>query len=363
LFCTGHAVDYRFLVFGVLVIYVAIQAHAKPYILASDNALEQCTLIALMLIIFLDIGTAIPIFAESDKSGSIMSKLQVRTVAVLIITVLVFVLVMAHKSANAKAAKLAKIGVVTTSKVFLRTKADKHDDDVMDDPRVSDHENSSRKAANKAKKERIETENSEIILRHGLTEAEVKQYRAAFAVFDDGDTGTVDAAELGHLFTMMGQAVDNIQEYMKEFDGDGSGKVRDWLLVGIIASGRTRILCTRSVLPAGLHRDGGTAGHAKAEAKGRRRGNAAVRHAHQLARVERRVRHHHGRDARARPPGVRAPPGLAQTARMYLRSGIAIRALNLAHIFGQPCAIFALSRTCLSKSSGSSRLRTTRPRR
>ena len=226
--------DYRFLVFGVLVIYVAIQAHAKPYILASDNALEQCTLIALMLIIFLDIGTAIPIFAESDKSGSIMSKLQVRTVAVLIITVLVFVLVMAHKSANAKAAKLAKIGVVTTSKVFLRTKADKHDDDVMDDPRVSDHENSSRKAANKAKKERIETENSEIILRHGLTEAEVKQYRAAFAVFDDGDTGTVDAAELGHLFTMMGQAVDNIQEYMKEFDGDGSGKVRALLRVGII---------------------------------------------------------------------------------------------------------------------------------
>jgi hypothetical protein len=194
-----------------------------------------------MLIIFLDIDTAVPIFAESDKSGSIMARLQVRTVAVLIITVLVFVLVMAHKSANAKAAKLAKIGVVTTSKVFTGpNKADKDDEDVMDDPRVSDDENSSRKAANKAKKERIETENSEIILRHGLTEAEVKQYRAAFAVFDDDDTGTVDAAELGHLFTMMGQAVDNIQEYMKEFDGDGSGKVRDLLRVGIIASGRER---------------------------------------------------------------------------------------------------------------------------
>ena len=354
--------DYRFLVFGVLVIYVAIQAHAKPYILASDNALEQCILIALMLIIFLDIDTAVPIFAESDKSGSIMARLQVRTVAVLIITVLVFVLVMAHKSANAKAAKLAKIGVVTTSKVFTGpNKADKDDEDVMDDPRVSDDENSSRKAANKAKKERIETENSEIILRHGLTEAEVKQYRAAFAVFDDGDTGTVDAAELSHLFTMMGQAVDNIQGYMKEFDGDGSGKVCDLLRVGIMP-GRKRILCTRSVLSAELFRDGGIAGHAKTEAKGRRRGNAVVRHAHQLARVERQVCHYHGRDARTCAPGEprRDSPHCTDVP---LIANCNPRALNLAHIFGQPCAIFALSRTCLSKSSGSSRLRTTRPRR
>ena len=210
--------------FGVLVIYVGIQAHAKPYILPSDNALEQCILIALMLIIFLDQGAAVPMLAESDNSDSIMAKLQVRTVVVLIITVLVVVLVMAHKSANAKAAKLAKVGIVSTQKVFLRAKNDE-DDDGMDDPRVSDEENSARKAAKKANKERIDTENKEIVLRHGLTEAEVKQYRAAFAIFDDDGSGTVDANELGHLFAMMGQKLDDVEEYMKEFDDDGNGEV------------------------------------------------------------------------------------------------------------------------------------------
>ena len=74
------------------------------------------------------------------------------------------------------------------------------------------------------------------------------------------------------------------------------------LRVGIMP-GRKRILCTRSVLSAELFRDGGIAGHAKTEARSRRRGNAVVRHAHQLARVERQVCHYHGRDARTRPPG------------------------------------------------------------
>ena len=217
---SGHAVDYRFLVFGVLVIYVAIQAHAKPFILPSDNALEQCILIALMLIIFLDQTLAVPMLNTSSESGSISEKLEVRTVAVLIITVLILVLVLAHKGSNAKAAKLAKIGIVSTKKVLKLTEDDTDDPDANDDEKAD-------KATKKADKERIETENAEIGRKYDLIEGLVKEYRDAFAIFDDDASGQLDANELSRLFYMMDQPIDNVEELMNELDDDNSGTVRN----------------------------------------------------------------------------------------------------------------------------------------
>lgn len=102
---SGFGVDYRLLPFLLIVLYVILQAHSKPFGLQSDNTLEQCVLMALLLVIFADIALDKPIFEESDSA----LKLKSPIVAIAVITVLSMIVM--HKHARKEGAALARVGM------------------------------------------------------------------------------------------------------------------------------------------------------------------------------------------------------------------------------------------------------------
>ena len=100
---SGLGVDYRLLPFLLIVIYVILQAHSKPFGLDSDNALEQCVLMALLLVIFADIALNKPIFS----GDALMLKSPIVAMAV----VGVLSMIIMHKRARKEGAALARIGM------------------------------------------------------------------------------------------------------------------------------------------------------------------------------------------------------------------------------------------------------------
>eukprot|EP01043_Picozoa_sp_COSAG02_P003027 COSAG02_NODE_72_length_41961_cov_13.243658_3_plen_430_part_00 len=107
---SGLGVDSRLLCFVLLVVYTVVQAHQRPYLLPSDNALEVCILIALMFMMFADIALD-RVFCE-DCFG--VNELKLKTIVVAFTVLLVAFLVAMHKKLNAKRGALAKVGLVDT---------------------------------------------------------------------------------------------------------------------------------------------------------------------------------------------------------------------------------------------------------
>lgn len=104
---SGLGVDYRLLCFVLLVVYVVIQAHSRPYLLPTDNALELCVLIGLLLVMFVDI--ALDRVFYNDCLG--LSELKLKTIVVTVTVMVVLILVAMHKKLNAKRGALAKVGL------------------------------------------------------------------------------------------------------------------------------------------------------------------------------------------------------------------------------------------------------------
>jgi hypothetical protein len=102
---SGLGVDYRLLPFVLILVYVILQAHSKPFGLESDNTLEQCVLMALLLVIFADIGLDKPIFEESDHA------LKLKTPIVAIAVIAVLSMIVMHKRARKEGATLARVGM------------------------------------------------------------------------------------------------------------------------------------------------------------------------------------------------------------------------------------------------------------
>ena len=218
---SGQSLDFRFLPFMILVIYVGLQAHAKPFILPSDNALEQCILMALLLVIYADMQ--MDVVLGYSWSGS----LRVRTAVVLATVLFMLALVFFHKAANQKAAKLAKVGIVTTKKVFVT-----HGDD---DDSANEY---TAKARDKeqAEKDRIQKENKDVREKYKLKAQRVNEYRDAFNIFDDDSSGAVDKKETAHIFKLMGDPMTpaQIAEYIDQFDDDNSGELQFPEMVGML---------------------------------------------------------------------------------------------------------------------------------
>ena len=105
---SGRGVDSRLLCFVLLLAYTVVQAHSRPYLLPSDNALEVCILIALMFMMFADIALD-RVFCTQCLG---LSELKLKTIVVAFTVILVLFLVAMHKKLNAKVGALAKVGLV-----------------------------------------------------------------------------------------------------------------------------------------------------------------------------------------------------------------------------------------------------------
>ena len=103
---------------------------------------------------------------DSDFIGS-GRPLQLRTVVVATVAVVVIALVVFHKVANQKAAKLARVGIVSTKKIFVR---EEEEEDKYDD--IATRQSMKDKKAEKLRKEQ---EDAEVGSKYHLDPKQVKE--------------------------------------------------------------------------------------------------------------------------------------------------------------------------------------------
>ena len=89
---SGYGVDFRVVPFVLLVVYVIVQAHMKPFLLPSDNDLELCCLCGLLLAIYADTSLDQPILRDG--------KVKLKTVVVGLVVMIVVGLGAGHKRDN-----------------------------------------------------------------------------------------------------------------------------------------------------------------------------------------------------------------------------------------------------------------------
>ena len=211
---------------------MVIQAHSKPFVVPSDNALEQCVLLALVLTIFADITLGQQISLERQH-------FHLKHAIILFTTFGTIILVFFHKRANKKAAQLAMVGLTVTKKLFVPHHHQtffemiksvctmvksffesicKDGDDVSDESKeVSEDDKAMIK---------------EVSVNCGMPPKEVKLYLDAFRIIDVNGNGQIDRSELGVLLatTVTDDGADansdigaDIDTHMSEFDYDDSG--------------------------------------------------------------------------------------------------------------------------------------------
>jgi hypothetical protein len=215
------AVDFRMLPFVMLASYVAIQAHAKPYFLPSDNALEQVVLLVLMLVIFADMNLGQQVSLDYQN-------IQLKHPIIFVFASATVCLVFVHKRLNANTAKLAKVGLIVTKKVFIPDQQVSFfqmvkqavcctgGDDSDDSEDKDDDNDGDKKLIDKASTET------------GVNPSLTSQYLAAFRLIDADASGFVDLKELATILRMCGESDEDtsdveVEKRMAEHDTDGNG--------------------------------------------------------------------------------------------------------------------------------------------
>ena len=92
-----------------------LQAHSRPFLLDSDNALELCILMGLMLVIFADVALNQKLFPKSE-AGTWWGSIKLKSLIVFVCVLVVFSLVIFHKKSNSKKEALSKVGLSGGSK-------------------------------------------------------------------------------------------------------------------------------------------------------------------------------------------------------------------------------------------------------
>jgi Ca2+-binding EF-hand superfamily protein len=238
---SGGTIDFRLFPVVFLTIYMGLQAHAKPYVVPSDNALEQCILMVLVLIIFADMTQV----ASLSSSWNF----QVKHLIILIAVTGTLCLVFFHKRANEQGAKLAKVGLVVTKKAFvvhhhaslydmvmrqLRCKKASAEEQEEEEEWQKDNAAEVKKRADKKKADQLLIDGARESLNDNMDDEQLRVYLDAFRVIDTDHGGTIDTAELSQLLATVGKEddifdrpdyVQEARDYMEEFDDDESGEL------------------------------------------------------------------------------------------------------------------------------------------
>lgn len=222
-------VDVRMLAFCIIVLYVAIQAHAKPYILPSDNALDQVVSLVLLLVVFSDVTLDQQISLHYDN-------VQLKHPIILgsvVATIIVFVV---HKQVNSKGAQLAKVGLILTKKTFVA-----HEDEscfqlVRNFLFCGKGEDGDDKSSSKEPQEKTI---AEVAKENQIDEDEAAQHYAAFHLIDEDGSGTIDRKELKAVLRMCEETEEGVDEkdidkMMREHDDDDNDTLDFPELVGLL---------------------------------------------------------------------------------------------------------------------------------
>lgn len=229
---SGGTVDFRLLPLLLISVYMVIQAHSKPYVVRSDNALEQCVLMALVLTIFADITLGQQISLDHQY-------FHLKHAIILFTTIGTIALVFFHKRANRQAAQLATVGLNVTKKVFV----DHHHISFYEMVRqafCSQLRNDDGSTTTGDSDDKDVSSDDKAIIRAasdecGMEPKKVKMYLAAFRIIDSDLSGSIDASELGALLAItttkhtQGGVSDikaEIEVLMNEFDDDHSGTLQ-----------------------------------------------------------------------------------------------------------------------------------------
>ena len=232
---SDKGIDYRLLPFLLLVVYIARQAHAKPFTMQSDNALEQCVLLGLLLIIFVDISMA----------GIKILGIELRAIIVILTIIFVSGLVLMHKKFNQTNAHLAKVGL-----------GGAHDSQEVGLERTASNDTPSALRESTAEKKDVAknvVDVVEISNKFGLQVHEVKEYMKAFQIFDQDGSGDIDKDELKKLLQIFDQKAwtdEEIDDMMVSIDTDGSGSIEFEELVGLLTSRRREKVAAEEIAEA-----------------------------------------------------------------------------------------------------------------
>ena len=228
---SGTAVDCRVFIFLLLVAYVVLQAHMQPFATESDNILEQCVLMSLLLIIFAD-STLRADAIEHTSDGTV----ELSTIIVSVTALVAVMMVLFHKQMNASRTKLAAVGLGSGGGVMLSEHSDGEDDatqssESADSLRAdsADHNSDGVDGAGADIDDESFSDSSveAICEEFGLEIHEVQNYKKAFHVFDEDRSGTINEDELAKVLQLMGDKVskEKLHAMMMAADDDGSGDI------------------------------------------------------------------------------------------------------------------------------------------
>jgi hypothetical protein len=239
---SGYGVDFRVVPFVLLVVYVIVQAHMKPFLLPSDNDLELCCLCGLLLAIYADTSLDQPILRDG--------KVKLKTVVVGLVVMIVVGLVAGHKRYNAKRGALAKVGLTgpgsSTSSSSGGAETSAAGAGAGGEAAASASSSSSSQSGlpgddmdNELDSGDITTADMEAICEEFHIKLHVvKSYRKAFKVFDADGSGDIDAMELAAVFRLIGDPLPQaeVEQIMAAVDVDNSGSIDFRELVGMLAA-------------------------------------------------------------------------------------------------------------------------------